>query len=156
MELRPATAADVPALVDVARRAWLSAFADSAPPAFVARWRARDREPAWYARHWPAMTVAAVGGAPVGLVQPAADEVNGLWVAPEAQGRGIGTALLREAERRIASDGHRRAWLTCSEFNPRALAFYRARGYEETRRQREELEPGLVDEVHVMERTLDA
>jgi ribosomal protein S18 acetylase RimI-like enzyme len=152
--LRPATAADVPALVDIARRSWLSAFADLAPPAFVARWRARDFEGSWYPRHWPAMTVAVVAGAPVGVMQLADAEVNGLWVAPEAQGRGVGSTLLRDAERRIAAAGHERAWLTCSGFNERAFRFYLARGYVEVRRDAKVLEPGLVDDVHVMERAL--
>lgn len=154
VELRPATAADVPALVDIARRSWLSAFVDLAPPAFVARWRSRDFEGSWYPRHWPAMTVAVVAGAPVGVMQLADAEVNGLWIAPEAQGRGVGSTLLRDAERRIAAAGHERAWLTCSGFNEHAFRFYLARGYVEVRREAKVLEPGLVDDVHVMERTL--
>ena len=125
LSLRPATEADVIILVHVARQSWLSAFEGSAPPAFVTRWRTKDSEPAWYARYWPDMTVADLDGTPTGLVQPAEDEVNGLWVLPDAQGNGVGSALLLEAERQIAAAGHERAWLTCSGFNPRALAFYR-------------------------------
>jgi len=141
-------------LIHVARLSWLSAFEGSAPPAFVARWRMKDSEPAWYSRYWPIMTVADLDGTPSGLVQPAEDEVNGLWVLPEAQGKGVGSALLLEAERQIAHAGHTRAWLTCSGFNPRALAFYLRRGYRETRRQTEELEPGLVDNTIIVERSL--
>ena len=48
LSLRPATEGDVVMLVHVARQSWLSAFEGSAPPSFVARWRAKDREPAWY------------------------------------------------------------------------------------------------------------
>jgi ribosomal-protein-alanine N-acetyltransferase len=154
LSLRPATEGDVVLLVHVARLSWLSAFEGSAPPAFVTRWRAKDSEPAWYARYWPDMTVADLNGEPAGLVQPAQDEVNGLWVLPEAQGKGVGSALLLEAERQIALAGHNRAWLTCSGFNPRALAFYLRRGYRETRRQSEELEPGLVDNTIILERSL--
>ena len=141
-------------LVHVARQSWLSAFEGSAPPAFVTRWRTKDSEPAWYARYWPDMTVADLDGTPTGLVQPAEDEVNGLWVLPDAQGNGVGSALLLEAERQIAAAGHERAWLTCSGFNPRALAFYLRRGYRETRRQSEELEPGLVDNTIILEWSL--
>lgn len=127
--LRPATDADVPRLVAIARRAWVGAFSD-APPEMIAYWRAMDREPGWYARYWPDMSVAEVDGTPVGLVQPAGDEVNGLWIDPDWQGRGLGRRLLREAERQIRSAGHARAWLTCSGFNVRAAGFYRACGYE--------------------------
>jgi GNAT superfamily N-acetyltransferase len=45
----------------------------------------------------------------LGEVQPAGDEVNGLWVDPAAQGRGVGTALLGYAEGVIAAAGHDRA-----------------------------------------------
>jgi len=152
--LRPATEADVILLVHVARQSWLSAFEGSAPAAFVARWRARDREPAWYLQYWPDMIVADLDGSPAGLVQPAHDEVNGLWVLPEAQGKGVGSALLLHAERQIVLAGYDRAWLTCSGFNPRALAFYLRRGYSETRRLEEELEPGLVDNTIILERSL--
>ena len=152
LTLRGATEADVPPLVDIARRSWLSAFETSAPPAFIERWRGKDRETAWYAAYWPAMTVAELDGVPIGLVQPSDDEVNGLWVAPEAQRRGVGSALLAHAERQIAVSGHERAWLSCSEYNPRALAFYISRGYREVRRQSEVLEPELVDNVIILER----
>jgi GNAT superfamily N-acetyltransferase len=100
------------------------------------------------------MTVADLDGVPAGLVQPSVNEVNGLWVLPESQGKGVGSALLLEAERQIAAAGHDRAWLTCSGFNPRALAFYLRRGYKETRVQSEELEPGLVDNTIILERSL--
>ena len=154
--LRRATAADVPALVVIARRAWLGAFAESAPPSLIAAWRARDREPAWYAKHWPTVTVALLFGKHVGLVQPAGDEINGLWVDPAHEGEGIGDALLRAAEREIAAAGHTHAWLTCSGFNPRALEFYRAKGYAERERGAEIVADGVIDRVYVLERALGA
>ena len=46
--LRPAREADVPALVELARRSWLSAFAATAPAAFVRDRLARDVERDWY------------------------------------------------------------------------------------------------------------
>jgi [ribosomal protein S18]-alanine N-acetyltransferase len=55
--------------------------------------------------------------------------VNALCVAPEARGRGIGTALLRQAEARsarVAPD----VFLCVSSFNHRARAFYERLGYE--------------------------
>ena len=47
------------------------------------------------------MTVLEEGGIIVGLVQPREAEINGLWVAPERQGTGAGTLLLRVGEQAI-------------------------------------------------------
>jgi GNAT superfamily N-acetyltransferase len=154
MTLRPAREADVPALVELARRSWLSAFAETAPPAFVRDRLAREFERDWYPRYWADMTVAEDGGVTVGVVQPRGDEVNGLWVEPAAQGRGVGTTLLRHAERQIAAAGHGRAWLTCSGFNPGAVRFYLARGYREVGREAKDRGGGVVEELLAFERRL--
>lgn len=154
LTLRPAREADVPALIDLARRSWLSGFAGTAPTEFVQKRLAREFEQDWYPRHWPAMTVAEDGATLLGVVQPEGDEINGLWVASEAQGRGVGTTLLRHAERQIMAAGHKRAWLTCSGFNPWAAKFYLSRGYLEIERTRKDRGGELVEEVLTFERRL--
>lgn len=154
--IRPAVAADVAQLVAIARRAWLSAFAGRAPAELVAHWRATDREPAWYARYWPDMLVAEVEGGPVGLAQPAQDEVNGLWVDPTWHRRGVGTRLLSAAEDHIRADGHSRAWLTCSAFNQPAAAFYRSRGYVLERQQAQLHPSGVPEALLIFARQLSA
>jgi GNAT superfamily N-acetyltransferase len=151
--LRPAAAGDLPALIALARRSWLGAFAD-APAAFVQDWLARDFERAWYPKYWPSMTVAEVEGVVCGLVQPMSDEINGLWVGPAAQGRGVGTALLRHGEAEIARAGHARAWLSCSGFNPRAGRFYLARSYRHVRSESKDRAGGVVEEMLYFERAL--
>ncbi|MFC5498582.1 GNAT family N-acetyltransferase [Caenimonas terrae] len=65
----------------------------------------------------------APGAAPRGF------ELVRLYVQPQAQRAGVGSALLREAEK-IASSAHSPAiWLTVWEENVRALAFYARSGY---------------------------
>jgi ribosomal-protein-alanine N-acetyltransferase len=154
IELRKAREDDVPALVALAKRSWRVAFAD-APASFVAAREGRDFEGPWYARHWNAMTVAEETGVVVGLVQPELDEVNGLWVDPTAHRRGVGTLLLRAAEREIAAAGHGRAWLTCSGFNRQALGFYAARGYRETGSEPLARADGLVERLFTLERWIE-
>jgi ribosomal protein S18 acetylase RimI-like enzyme len=56
-------------------------------------------------------------------------ELARLYVQPQAQGGGVGTALLRRAEQLAAEDGSRDLWLSVWERNERALAFYRRLGY---------------------------
>ncbi len=149
--IRAASEADLPRLIELARRSWLSGFTD-APPRFITDWMARNFEQGWYARYWPDMFVAEEDGVLLGVVQPMVDEVNGLWVDPPAQGRGVGTLLLRHAESLIATALHRRAWLTCSGFNPRGCRFYLARGYEEVGRESKDRAGGVVEEMITYER----
>jgi ribosomal protein S18 acetylase RimI-like enzyme len=139
-EIRPANRGDVPALVDVAQRAWLNAFEGNAPQQMIAWWKRANREPSWYERDWPSMLVAELSKdrviersiTIVGVVQTIGSEVNGLWVHPDFHRQGIGSALLAAGESHIAAAGHQNAWLTCSGFNRRAREFYESRGYRLT------------------------
>ena len=134
--IRPARPDDLDALIEVGRRAWLSAFAQTAPFGLIARWASSDVTVEHYTRYWPDMHVLEEESRILGLVQPARDEINGLWVHPAYQGTGAGTALLRGGERLIREAGHTTAWLHCSVMNPRALGFYLHRGYVETGRDK--------------------
>lgn len=154
MILRPAREGDLPAMVVLARRSWLSAFTAHAPEVFVRDWLARGFEEAWYPKHWPEMTVAEADGVILGLVQPTADEINGLWVDPPAHARGVGSALLAEGERHIAAAGHSRAWLSCSAFNPNGVRFYLARGYRQFRSETKTRTGGVVETMLYFEREL--
>ncbi|VTR93866.1 gcn5 family acetyltransferase : GCN5-related N-acetyltransferase OS=Nocardioides sp. (strain BAA-499 / JS614) GN=Noca_2371 PE=4 SV=1: Acetyltransf_1 [Gemmata massiliana] len=147
VNLRPARESDLPYLIALAQRSWLSAFKESAPDEFVREWLARDFENEWYPKYWPEMTVAEIDGVVVGLVQPTKDEINGLWVDPAAQAQGVGTALLYHGEREIASAGYDRAWLSCSGFNPNARRFYLARGYRHVRSEAKPRAGGVIEEM---------
>jgi ribosomal protein S18 acetylase RimI-like enzyme len=56
-------------------------------------------------------------------------ELVRLYVQPQAQRSGVGTALLRQAEAIAVSAMAPALWLTVWEGNARALAFYARRGY---------------------------
>ena len=55
--------------------------------------------------------------------------ITAMVVTPEAQGRGIGRQLLREAERRARTGGAARLEITSGSQRTDAHAFYRACGY---------------------------
>jgi len=73
--------------------------------------------------HLFAFAEIALGGAEVEVVR--------LYVHPRFHRRGIGQALSLQAERIAAAQGAAAVWLTAWSGNSRALAFYRALGYED-------------------------
>lgn len=61
---------------------------------------------------------------PVGFLARRAHFVHALYLAPEARGRGLGGALIREAK---AASPHLELW--CFQANHPARAFYQAHGF---------------------------
>ncbi|AXT84074.1 GNAT family N-acetyltransferase [Aeromicrobium sp. A1-2] len=79
----------------------------------------------------PSMDVwlAAIDGRPVGFVGARDDHVELLYIDPEAQGRGVGPALLT----RVANGAGPRS-VEVYAGNAVGLGFYRSQGFGETRR----------------------
>lgn len=76
--------------------------------------------------------VQSTAGAQHGLVaQRPAVELDRLYVQEPFTGRGLGKALLTQAETHAAAQGAAVLWLTCWVHNVRALAFYARQGYAE-------------------------
>jgi ribosomal protein S18 acetylase RimI-like enzyme len=79
--------------------------------------------------------VAEAAGRVVGYVAVTGSHVENLFVDPEAQGKGVGDALLRAAEARVqrerGAEGEREARVTlrCLLVNERARRFYERQGY---------------------------
>jgi RimJ/RimL family protein N-acetyltransferase len=77
----------------------------------------------------------------------------GMYVAPEAGGRGVGRALLSAAiERARAWPGLEQLWLSVGTHNQRAGALYRGCGFERFGLERRALKLGdrYIDEEHLM------
>src|SRR6201999_4113610 len=71
-------------------------------------------------------------------LEPAGDEaaeLRRMYVASEARGRGLGSAMLREAERLTRASGLRRLVPSTSELQPAALALYRGAQYQLVREE---------------------
>jgi len=57
------------------------------------------------------------------------DELYQMYVSEIARGTGVAQALMGDAENRIRTNGHNRAWLACAVGNERAARFYEKSGW---------------------------
>ncbi len=73
--------------------------------------------------------------------------VRWVAVAPGAQGRGVGTRLMRYAEERIFTRGPN-VFLTVSDFNRGAQAFYRKLGYTRVGAIPDYVVPGITERLY--------
>jgi GNAT superfamily N-acetyltransferase len=78
-------------------------------------------------RQWDCY-VAQTGGGLVGALAIEGNEIAELFVSPEHHRQGVGTALFRAAERRMAAEGHHT--LTLRSAARSARPFYEAMGLE--------------------------
>ena len=77
----------------------------------------------------PNIRVAGPLGVPVGFCILKGEELDQLFVAPEARGSGVAAALIADAEARLAERGVETAWLACAIGNDRAARFYEKSGW---------------------------
>ena len=77
------------------------------------------------------LRVAGPVGAPIGMCAIRGSELHQLFIAPSGRGTGIATALLSDAEHRMASAGETSAFLDCLIENEPAKRFYTRNGWIE-------------------------
>jgi ribosomal protein S18 acetylase RimI-like enzyme len=125
-KLRAAVAEDVETVARLWRAGWLDAH-DGHVPADLHCDRQLD-DLRRRIRGMLAATTVAVDGDVVGFVTVHGDEVEQVYVAGAARGRGVADALLRHAEHRIGAR-HHAAWLAVVAGNTRARRFYERHGW---------------------------
>jgi ribosomal protein S18 acetylase RimI-like enzyme len=143
VQMRKAIEADAGAIAAVHLASMQEAYRTLLPAEVLARIDARDRTERWREHLAGGTTVtmlAEVGGEPVGFaafgsyrdeeVSPGTvGEVMAIYVHPAAWGRGIGSALMREALDRLRSDGFADVLLWVIEGNRQAIEFYERFGF---------------------------
>lgn len=127
-ELRPATADDAPAIARIWYFGWRDGHLGHVADELVAL-RTRESFDQRAAARVADTVVATVDGAVAGFIMVVGDEVEQVYVAGEHRGTGLAAALLTEAERLVAANGHDRAWLAVAPGNARARRFYERRGW---------------------------
>ena len=121
LSLRDATADDADALAGILIRARRAAMPDVAPvmsDAAIARWIREDVVAT------KRVFVACLDGDPVGFVALRGDSLDQIYVDPDAQGRGVGHALL-DAAKQASPTGFT---LVVFARNRNARAFYERSG----------------------------
>ncbi len=126
--LRPMTDEDVPIVSAIWAAAWRDGHASHVGPA-LEEIRTPESFVPHAARRVPLTVVAERGKEVVGFATVAGNEVEELFVDGRARGRGIATALLRDAEGRIASGGWSDGWLAVVVVNAHARRFYEREGW---------------------------
>ena len=126
--LRPAWAEDAEAIAEIWHLGWQDGHLGLVPQELVdvrteGSFRRRTSE------RVADTTVATVDGAVAGFVMVVDDEVEQVYVARGHRGTGVANRLIAEAERRVAANGHGKAWLAVVAGNGRARAFYERAGW---------------------------
>ncbi|MGL4811236.1 MAG: GNAT family N-acetyltransferase [Beijerinckiaceae bacterium] len=121
--IRDASPDDAPALSRLMVRAYAQAFADILDAAALASRNADFFEERFY-REWPMMRLAETETRDtLGLTLVRLGHIDMIFVEPAAIGRGVGAALLRDAEARGAKS------LECFAANRSARRFYERMGW---------------------------
>ncbi|MCY3843787.1 MAG: GNAT family N-acetyltransferase [Acidobacteria bacterium] len=134
MTIRPARTADREALAAIVLAAIRSSFPTFLPTDTLERWLADDAVGKYVASRWESCHVAEEAGEVVACCFTEGDLLDLLMVHPGRQGRGIGGALLADAEARLF-EAHPVIRLESFAANTAANRFYEARGWRASARK---------------------
>jgi GNAT superfamily N-acetyltransferase len=141
--IRPASAADAPAIGDMHAQSWAETYPGLVPEELLAEMTDPARRRAAWARNLAApllpggTLVLEESGDILGFVSVCAardaalgagGEVSGLYLLRRAQGRALGRALLAAGAEVLLRAGHADAGAWALDGNARARAFYAATG----------------------------
>lgn len=127
--VRKATATDAPALEAVMHASFLASYGEMMPPTYVEGVLENNVISRLAYKRWDECFLAEDEGAPAGVMQLQGNYIAELWVHPEHQGKGAGTALIKAAETQAVSEGHGHLTLCVYGCNTNAREFYRNRGF---------------------------
>ncbi|MDF1607075.1 GNAT family N-acetyltransferase [Hoeflea sp. YIM 152468] len=131
LTIRPASSAEAQDLARIGLAAWEKAIRVWGEDADRLRENAREAYYDFCTRCWTDIVVAEWDGdlAGWGSCERADDFITDLWVLPEFQGRGIGTALLGHIETGIRQRGYPSARLDTHARNAGAIRLCKRLGY---------------------------
>lgn len=128
-ELRTTVEADYAPLARLWHDGWVEAHKDHVPADLTAQ-RTLEQFLARLVAFGDLARVAGPVGAPLGFCTIHDDELDQLFVGPDARGTGLARDLLADGEARLRRTGVKRAHLLCVIENTRAARFYAREGWE--------------------------
>ena len=145
--------ADGKALADLHRKSILATSTSFYTEAELQSWAAGLGDPGFYAPRDGGVTEVAVApnGEVVAFCQSTNEEVLGLYVHPDHQRLGAGTALMNRAEARISGAGRTLARVHASISS---APFYERRGYRIVEQSSHQTRGGMVLRSTRLERSL--
>ncbi|PDT45665.1 GNAT family N-acetyltransferase [Sinorhizobium fredii] len=129
--IRPALPDEVGTLAHIGLTAWRKGIRPLVP-AEVALAIEEDNPFVPFLRQMgSSILVAEIEGqaAGIGACENADDTISDIWVAPEFEGRGGGSALIKALETQIFDRGYSEARIEVAAANERALGLYQRLGY---------------------------
>jgi ribosomal protein S18 acetylase RimI-like enzyme len=162
MNVRPATAEDADAIGRVQVETWRAAYRGLMPDEAIAGFDLEGRRRMWreglarVPRPGSATFVAELDGDVVGFASVGRSrdeeaenegELYAIYLHPSCWDRGIGRAMLEQAEESMRAFGFERAILWVMEGNERGERFYRAAGWKRDGRKLETFQGAEVAEL---------
>lgn len=138
MWLRSASEADLQAIRGLLKRTWHATYdgiyGAERVEVITAEWHSLEALRHHLDKPYSEFVIADGGAEPLGvafagMIEENVSQLHMLYVAPEAQGRGLGTELLQEMESAFPSALKMRLEVEAANVN--AIAFYKRRGFRE-------------------------
>jgi ribosomal protein S18 acetylase RimI-like enzyme len=128
MVVRHAERSEIDRLAQLWYDGWHEAHAPLVPPELT-RMRTLENFRRRLEEALPQIRVVGAPGDPVGFTIVKDDELYQLYVSAHTRGSGAATALIADAEARLAERHVETAWLACAIGNDRAARFYEKSGW---------------------------
>lgn len=132
--IRPATTGDEHTIRHIIRESFLVSYVHFLPKERIELSLRNDRAGEIARDNAPNFTIAEMNGTSAGVMLLTGNFVEHLWCHPDFMGKGVGSALLADAEKRVSRAGHCQLTLNCFENNVSALGFYEAKGFSRGKR----------------------